>query len=217
MGARNECPTILRLVYIDTLLDREAIGPRCHLSAPPPPEPHLGCSGKQDHRSTNSPPTISAGCQVTLSPPRRHALTLPLACSETSAQTHHQPSQSQPHRGGPFQAPQQTGHKRQARLHRSTVSSADIPLAQSIPPTQGVAPSVVHQLHKVERGGDMMVSWGRRLCQALCAAFCPLNRSLTLPPPRLYEQPHSSVDTNRSKPTEQSLSHFQVAFRKKNL
>ena len=114
-----------------------------------------------------APPTVlllSAGCQVTLSPPRRHALTLPLACSETSAQTHHQPSQSQPHRGGPFQAPQQTGHKRQARLHRSAVSSADIPLAQSIPPTQGVAPSVVYQLHKVERGGDMMVSWGRRLC-----------------------------------------------------
>ena len=107
---------------------------------------------------------LSAGCQVTLSPPRRHALTLPLACTETSAQTHHQPSRSQPHRGGPFQAPQQTGHKRQARLHRSTVSSADIPLAQSIPPTQGVAPSVVYQLHKVERGGDMMVSWGRRLC-----------------------------------------------------
>ena len=36
MGARSDCPTILRLVYIDTLLDREAIGPMCHLSAPPP-------------------------------------------------------------------------------------------------------------------------------------------------------------------------------------
>ena len=146
MGARSDCPTILRLVYIDTLLDREAIGPRCHLSAPPPHQsPILAALASR----IIAPPTVlllSAGCQVTLSPPRRHALTLPLACSETSAQTHHQPSQSQPHRGGPFQAPQQTGHKRQARLHRSAVSSADIPLAQSIPPTQGVAPSAVYQL-----------------------------------------------------------------------
>ena len=59
LGARSDGPTTLRLVYIDTLWDREGIGPRCHLSAPLPPEPHLGYFGKQDHSSTNSPLTIS--------------------------------------------------------------------------------------------------------------------------------------------------------------
>lgn len=84
-----------------------------------------------------APPTVLrplAGCQGTrFHRQRQHVLTLPLACSETSAQTHHPPSRSQPHREGPLQAPQQAGHKRQARLHRSAVSSADTPLAPSVP------------------------------------------------------------------------------------
>ena len=40
--------------------------------------------------------------------------------------------------------------------HRSVVSSTDIPLAQSIPPTQSVALFAVYQLHDVEGGGDMI-------------------------------------------------------------
>ena len=106
--------------------------------------------------------------------------------------------------------PQQTGHKRQARLHRSAVRSADVPLARSKYP----AYSRFSTIRRISTAVGTDATGADQ--QSSRYSFRKENLAQSIPSTQGLAPCHPSyitaIDTDRSRPTEQSLSISQKEY-----